>query len=61
MSGERNRKMQAPVLTSLMMEKAMIHQLDRQVALLSKKHGFKVSRADLIRNVLENYIQVTGG
>ncbi len=56
MSGEKNRKMIDPVLTSLLMDRGLIARLDRQTTVLSRKNGFKISRADLIRMVLQNYL-----
>ncbi len=58
MAGEKNRKLNAPVLINFLVEAATLAQLDRQAAALTKKHGFKVYRSDLIREVLKNYLDV---
>ncbi len=58
MAGQKNRKLTAPVLVNLLLEANTIVQLDRQAAALTKKHGFKVYRSDLIREVLKNYLDV---
>ncbi len=61
MAGEKNRKMDDPVLTSLMLDRNMIVRLDRQARLVSKRNGIKASRSDLIRAVINNYLTVTAG
>ncbi len=61
MAGEKNRKMDDPVLTSLLLDRNMIVRLDRQARLVSKRNGIKASRSDLIRAVINNYLSVTAG
>ncbi len=60
MAGEKNRKMEAPRLFSMLIEINTLKALDRQVNALSKQHGFRISRSDLIREVINNYLNVAG-
>ncbi len=57
MSGEKNRKMDDPVLISLLFDRSMIVKLDRQKVGLQKKHGFTISRSELIRAILQDYLK----
>lgn len=54
------RKLEAPILVNLQMDANMIVKLDRQAAALTKKTGYKVYRSDVIREVLHNYLEVSG-
>ena len=54
------RKLEVPVLVNLMIEAKTLKGVDRQAKALSKKHGFRIYRADIIREVLENYLKVSG-
>lgn len=63
-TGERSgarREIKAPMLINLVMDASTVKALDRKAAALSKKHGFQVSRSAIIREICENYINVTGG
>ena len=55
------RYLKAPVMITMYMEAHILHGLDRKAKALSKKHGFQVSRSAIIREICENYINVTGG
>lgn len=54
-----NRKMNEAVQVSMFMDRQLIAQLDRKAKMLSKKTGFHVSRSDLVRQVLDNYVAVS--
>lgn len=58
MSGEKNRKMNDPQLITLLLDRSMLARLDQQVKVISKSNGFKVSRSDLVRSVLANYLDL---
>ncbi len=54
------RKMEVPVMINMLLEASTIKKLDRQANALTKKHGFTVYRSDLIREVVDNYLNVSG-
>jgi hypothetical protein len=53
-------KLNAPVLFTIFLEADQIVKLDRQAKAISKKHGFHIYKADIIREVLANYLEVSG-
>lgn len=57
--GNRKR-MEAPVTINVILEANSIVQLDRQAIALTKKHGFTISRGELIREIITNYLDVSG-
>jgi len=54
------KKMAAPILINLLMNANDVVRLDRQAHALTKKHGFKVYRSDIMREVLSNYLDTNG-